>query len=270
MNTSNYIYLLILILIAPPNLFPQLDSVYYQGPSQGSVSSGAIQSTDNFTNSFSSVEGEQQLSPLNRSGDLQKKYIFGWDASQLPEYRYIEDSPVLKDNSGNGGQTVLLNSFPGISMTNFIPPDPTIAAGPEHIIICANSTFKILDKSGNVLKSIAASVWWAPAWPDENGDPQVIYDHYAQRWVLVWMQVNSTAQTAGNLIAYSDDSNPLGTWYMYRLDTKMHGSVPSNTWGDYPKIGYDEDALYIMTRCIPFSGGNMYNKIRITKLRIHP
>ncbi len=148
-------------------------------------------------------------------------------------------------------------------MTNFIPPDATIAAGPEHIIVCANSTFKIMDKYGNVLKSISAAVWWAPVWPDENGDPQVIYDHYAQRWVLVWMQVNTGVQTAGNLIAYSDDDDPLGTWYMYRLDTKTHGTVASNTWGDYPKIGYDEEALYIMTRCIPFSGGSVYNKIRI-------
>ena len=66
MKNSNYIYFLILLLVATPTLFPQLDSVYYQGPSQGSVSSGAIQSTDNFTDSFSIVEGEQELSPLKQ------------------------------------------------------------------------------------------------------------------------------------------------------------------------------------------------------------
>ena len=264
MKTCQYFFFLILLLVASPAVFSQLDSVYYQGPSQGSVTSGAIQSTDNFSDNISISEGERKVSLLNRSSGLPQKYIFGWDASKLPEYRYVEDSPVEKTNSGNGGQTVLLNSFTGISMTNFIPPDPTIAAGPEHIIICANSTFKILDKEGNVLKSISAVAWWAPAWPDENGDPQVIYDHYTQRWILVWMQVNSGLQTAGNLIAYSDDDNPLGTWYMYRLDTKKHGTVQSNTWGDYPKVGYDEEAIYIMTRCIDFSGaGHLYNKIRI-------
>jgi len=264
MKTCQYIFFLTLLLANSPKLFSQLDSVYYQGPSQGSVTSGVIQSTDNFTDNISIIEGEEKVSPLNQSSGLQNNYIFGWDASQLPEYRYIEDLPAGKTNPGNAGQTVLLNIFPGISMTNYIPPDPTIAAGPEHIIICANSTFKILDKEGNVLKSISAASWWAPAWPDENGDPQVIYDHYANRWILVWMQVNSTAQTAGNLIAYSDDESPLGTWYMYRLDTKMHGTVQSNSWGDYPKVGYDEEAIYIMTRCIDFSGaGHLYNKIRI-------
>jgi len=264
MKTRKYFSVLILLLYFSPELFSQLDSVYYQGPSQGSVTGGAIQSTDNFTDKIPVIESDQKVAPLYRSNDSQNSYVIGWNPSQLPEYRYIEDSPAGKTQAGNGGQTVLLNSFPGISMTNYIPPDPTIAAGPEHIIICANSTFIILDKEGTVLKSIAAVAWWSPAWPDENGDPQVIYDHYANRWVLVWMQYNSGVQTAGNLIAYSDDSDPLGTWYMYRLDTKMHGTVPSNTWGDYPKVGYDEEAIYIMTRCIDFSGGgHLYNKIRI-------
>ena len=264
MKTSQYIFILLMMTFFSSEIFSQLDSVYYKGPSQGSVVSGAIQSTDNFTDNISSPgDLKTEIPSLERQSRVQENLILGWKPSQLPEYKYVEDTPVAKGRIQNGGQTVLLNSFPGISMTNFIPPDPTIAAGPDHIIICANSTFKIIDKEGTVIKSIPASAWWSPAWPDENGDPQVIYDHYANRWVLVWMQVNSTAQTAGNLIAYSDDDNPLGTWYMYRLDTKKHGTVQSNTWGDYPKVGYDEDAIYIMTRCIPFSTGESYNKIRI-------
>ena len=264
MKTYHNIFLILFLITLSSEVPAQLDSVYYKGPSQGSVVSGAIQSTDNFPDNFILTDDEHKIMPSHNLGIRpSQNLIFGWNTSQLPEYSYVEDSPTANNYSGNGGQTVLLNNFPGISMTNYIPPDPTIAAGPEHIIICANSTFKIMDKEGNVLKSIAASVWWAPAWPDENGDPQVIYDHYANRWVLVWMQYNSTAQTAGNLIAYSDDEDPLGIWYMYRLDTKMHGTVPSNTWGDYPKVGYDEEAIYIMTRCISFSGGLLYNKIRI-------
>lgn len=259
-------YTIAFVVICTSFLFPQLDSVYYLGPSSGSVSGGAVQTTDNFTNDDSFTGNtELEVNPLqSNSYDNYGDMISGWDKSLLPEYVYLEDSEYRSNGYGNGGQTVLLNSFPGIPMTNFIPPDPVIAAGPEHIIICANSVFRILDKEGHVLKIISAANWWAPAWPDENGDPQVVYDFYSQRWVLVWMQVNTSAQTAGNLIAYSDDENPLGLWYMYRLDTKKHGTVPSNTWGDYPHIGFDEQAIYIMTRCIDFSGaGLQYNKIRM-------
>ena len=262
MKNYNFIILFLILVNYSQFINPQLDSVYYQGPSSGSVTHGAIQSTDNFGNNFIPTSGEVEVISLDKSS-VSSDLLFNWDKAKLPDHIYVEDSNKNKNNSRDGEQTVLLNSFPGIAMTNFIPPDPTIAVGPEHIIICANSTFKILDKEGNVLKSISAAVWWAPVWPDENGDPNVIYDHYSNRWVMVWMQVNSGLQTAGNLIAYSDDSDPLGTWYIYRLDTKTHGTVQSNSWGDYPKVGYDEEAIYIMTRCIAFTGGILYNKIRI-------
>ena len=265
MKKFTYIYFLFFFIIISTKLFPQLDSVYYQGPSQGGVSGGAIQTTDIFPEHLTLTGNEEKIgTPIYQANDKNKDMIIGWNNSELPEYRYIEDTHVNNNSAGNAAQTVLLNSFPGIGMTNYIPPDPVIAAGPEHIIICANSLFKILDKEGNILKTISAVAWWAPVWPDENGDPQVIYDHYANRWVLVWMQVNSSALTSGNLIAYSDDENPLGTWYMYRLDTKNHGTVPSNTWGDYPHIGFDEEAIYISTGCTDFAGGgHLYNKIRI-------
>jgi hypothetical protein len=262
---KNLLTRLLLTLFISSPAYSQLDSVFYQGPSSGSVSSGAMQTTDNFGNDSPFFSGEEFIinPPLERTTDDFQDMIYGWDQSKLPDYRYIEDTHVIT-KAGNGNQTVLLNSFNAIPMTNFIPPDPVIAAGPNHIIVCANSIFRILDKEGNVLKIIPADEWWNPAWSDERGDPQVLYDFYEDKWILVWMQYNSNSQTAGNLIAYSDDENPIGTWYMYRLDTKMHGTVPSNTWGDYPHAGFDEEAIYISTRSVDFAGaGHQYNKIRI-------
>jgi len=264
MNVIRFFSVSILIFLFSPHSFAQLDSVWYQGPSVGSVTGGAIQTTDNFSPDFQLSGGDIKINPLIYGNEYEfGDMIHNWDESLLPEYVYMEDLNASDNPAGADDETVLLRSFQGISMTNFIPPDPVIAAGPDHIIACVNSIFRIYDKEGNILKTIPADNWWAPAWPDENGDPQVIYDHYAGRWVLVWMQVNSGAQTAGNLIAYSDDDNPLGDWYMYRLDTKMHGTVPSNTWGDYPKVGFDEEALYIMTAHYAFAGEYEYNKIRI-------
>ncbi len=119
---KNYIYFLFILTIISSEVFPQLDSVYYKGPSQGGVSSGAIQTTDNFPDNFI-IPGSELIenTTIDRSSSTKDDLIFGWDASQLPGYRYVEDSPVAQVNSGNGGQTVLLNSFSGISMTNYIP-----------------------------------------------------------------------------------------------------------------------------------------------------
>jgi hypothetical protein len=228
----------------------------------GSVSGGATQTTDNFGNQPIPL-GETKVIP-NPSNPYREPLIGPVDESTLPHYVYIEDPNAVENPQGGNGQTVLLQKFPGVPMTNYIPPDCIMAVGPSHIITCVNSQFTIWDKEGNPLKIIPANTWWAPAWPDEAGDPQVIYDHFAGRWVLVWMQVNDAVLTAGNLIAYSDDENPLGSWYMYRLDTKLHGdSTNSSTWGDYPQLGFDDEALYVATRCFSFTGGFNYSKIRI-------
>jgi hypothetical protein len=245
----------------------QLDSVWYQGPSTGSVVSGAMQNTDNFTDEPIQLPfGEFRLKPEYKFENVIEDQRHNLDNSQLPAYCYVEDPSVTEGQIFNGGQTVLLNSFSGFNATNVYPPDPTIAAGPNHLIAMVNgspSIFRIFDKQGNVLITINCLDWWSPVSSEELGDPQLIYDNYAGRWVISVLQVNFTDLTASNLIAYSDDDDPMGIWYVYRLDTKMHGSVSSNTWGDYPKMGFDDEAIYIMTRCIPFGGGDWYCKIRI-------
>jgi len=247
--------------------FSQLDSVYYLGPSVGSVSSGAMQNTDNFPDKLTiETQGEFRFKPPYNINNIIEEQRHNLDDSKLPPYYYVEDPSVTRSQIFNGGQTVLLNTFNGFNATSVYPPDPTLAAGPNHLIAMVNdipSLFRIFDKQGTIIKTINCLGWWAPVSSEETGDPQLIYDHYAGRWVISVLQVNFTDLTASNLIAYSDDDDPIGVWYVYRLDTKMHGSVLSNTWGDYPKLGFDEEAIYIMTRCIPFGGGDWYCKVRI-------
>jgi len=259
MKIIKYFILFVSILINIKPSLAQLDSVYYEGPSTGTVSTGAIQTTDNFGNSLMLPE-KQNIIPYLESPTEPSTHL---NELPLPPYIYVEDINIPELPDSTNGQTVLLQKFPGHSMTDWIPPDPTIAVGPNHIITCVNSEFDIWDKEGNLLKVIQAEDWWAPVWPEENGDPQVIYDHYAGRWVLSWMQVNLTNLTAGNLIAYSDDDDPLGYWYVYRIDATKHGSITSNTWGDYPQLGFDSEAIYLSTRCFTFVGAYQYNKIRL-------
>jgi hypothetical protein len=265
-------FLLIVIFIMTLSVmsFGQLDSVYHQGPSQGSQPTGALQNTDNFPNGpLINPGGETRVIPNVDTRFNSEPSFIEFDESILPEYVYVEDT-----NTGENPQLVLdgggvlLNKFQGYTATNAIPPDPSMAVGPNHIVASVNgfpSFFRIFDKQGNVLKTISVAGWFAPVSPDESGDGQVIYDHYAQRWVLSFMQVNTTNQTGANLIAYSDDSDPIGNWYIYRFDTKKHGSIQTNTWGDYPQIGYDDQAIYITTRIFGFVGGFFGMKLRIIK-----
>ena len=239
MNKNYFIKFGVAVLLLSLPVFAQLDSVYYLSQS-GIIDTGAIQSTDNFTAEPIPI-GEPRVIPNRIVTNNEPTIIPGSESESLLPYVYVEDINATENPNGAGEQTVILKKFPGIPMTNYIPPDPTMAVGPNHVIVCANSLFRIFDKEGHLLKNISAAAWWAPITPFEGGDPQVIYDHFMGRWVLVWLEGNDTPPPQyGDLVAYSDDSDPLGTWYLYRF--------PNSSLGDFPKLGFDDEALYIMWR----------------------
>ena len=235
----------------------QLDSVYHQGPKLDSVLAGAMQTTDNFTASMKKSTQIKMRDIPNKIIPKNEMFI-NVDKSKLPNYVYVQDKNATKHPTAEG-QTVLLNSFNGFDYRNVIPPDPTLAVGPNHVILCANgspSTFRIYDKEGNLLKEIGADDWWADVSPGESGDPQVIYDPFEGRWILSWLYVNSNTQTSATLISYSDDDDPLGTWYVYTFPNV-------GGWGDYPQLGFDDEAIYINTNQFSWSGGFQYHNMRI-------
>ncbi|HAT65085.1 MAG TPA: hypothetical protein DCS66_10855, partial [Flavobacteriaceae bacterium] len=63
------------------------------------------------------------------------------------------------------------------------PPDPTGAAGPNHYVHSVNSLVKIFDKSGNLqVGPVNLSTFLGIG--SNNGDPIVLYDQLADRWVV--------------------------------------------------------------------------------------
>ena len=254
------------IILAVTVLFAAISfSQTYQGPAVGTVDTGAVVNTNSFSFSPISADSDPIIrGEMNIDGNLEPLFIES-DGKEILPTTYTEDLNVGENTLGIGDNALLLKKFKVTLDNNVIPPDPTIAVGPNHVMVLTNNGtgIRIYDKQGTLLKSISSTAWWSAVWPSQSGDPQIFYDHFSNRWVMVFMQVDDASLTAGNLIAYSDDDDPFGTWVMYRLDTKLHGTTPSNTWGDYPQIGFDEQAVYIMTRCFSFGGGFNYTKIRI-------
>ena len=261
MVIKNYTIVLFVTLLFTSLIYSQT----YQGPAIGSIDTGAVVNINTLADLPVDYADEDVKGKMNVFDPNPEPMIFESDGITILETTYIED-PFVSDNPNLiGDNTMLLDKVNLALANNVAPPDPTIAVGPNHVMVLTNNGtgIYIFDKEGNLLKSLSSTQWWSAVWPSQSGDPQILYDHFSNRWFMLFMQIDDVAQTAGNLIAYSDDDDPFGNWVMYRLDTRTHGTTPSNTWGDYPQIGFDEQAIYIMTRCFNFSGGLNYNKIRI-------
>ncbi len=132
------------------------------------------------------------------------------------------------------------------------PTDPTGAVGPNHYMNAFNSGFRIWDKNGNPLIPEFTLSSIGGAFTGENeGDPIVLYDQQADRFVLIQLSTGperpfSGDDTAAILVAVSRGPDPVSSgWYTYRFET---GTTP-----DYPKISVWGDAYYITTNKDPLS-----------------
>ncbi len=208
------------------------------------VASGAVYDLTESTSSPVILDDVPKV--MGRKLDpLYEKISFYLDPAgrEVFEPVYIEDTNIPNNVTATGDNALLLQKY-NVSLTNnIIPPDPTLAVGPNHVIVLTNNGngIFIYDKNGNLLRNVSSTQFWSGIWPSQEGDPQIIYDHYEGRWVIVFMQVDDIADVYGDLIAYSDDDDPFGTWYTYRL--------PSEYWGDFPQMGFDHQGIYIATNC---------------------
>lgn len=164
----------------------------------------------------------------------------------------------------------LSTNFRGIGPTGFIPGDPHIAAGPSHLIQIVNSDFRIASKSGTTVVDWFLEDWFANV-TDTSGnrfpfDPQVFYDDFADRWVMLAVNRDATTSVAYYLLSVSLTSDAAGSWCNWALRADQNGSTPSGNLADYPKLGLDNTNFYITSNQFSFSTNAFaYAKLRIMK-----
>ena len=180
--------------------------------------------------------------PLPRSGDEVENEIprvvrvpGGPDAALQP---HNLSTPVA-------GPTPLL-SFAGAQNTDnatlVFPPDTNGDVGPNNYVQVVNLTFTIFNKSGAKLlgPSPTNTIWsgfGGLCQTHNDGDPVVLYDQLADRWLISQFAITTT--TSHECIAISQTSDPTGAWFRYDFPY-------SNTLlNDYPKFGVWPDAYYM-------------------------
>lgn len=238
--------------------FSTTAQITYQGPANGSISSGITLNTNDFSEAAPSNE---QLRLFNVfEPEESTSFIGAGDSLNLPTKYYQLTDRI--DNSTDS--TIMFKNFEGFAQNDCIPPDDYIAAGPDHLMMVVNTQFRIFDKNGNVQKTIEAEDWYGSlAGTLPIFDPKVIYDQISSRWVMVWLTSGSIQGENYFLVSVSDDSDPNGIWFNWALPSDVNGNTAAGNWADYEGIGFDENALYICSNQFSFSGFFNYVKLRI-------
>ncbi|MBI2569051.1 MAG: hypothetical protein HYV63_18695 [Candidatus Schekmanbacteria bacterium] len=137
-------------------------------------------------------------------------------------------------------------NFDGIDFTGYLPPDTVGDVGPNHYVQMVNSQIAVFSKSGSTLLTPRdISSLWSPSsvcGQEDQGDPVVVYDQYAERWVVSQFNWPDDSEDGPFYlcIAVSKTSDPIaGGWWAYGFRTSV---LP-----DYPKYGVWRDAYYVGT-----------------------
>lgn len=125
------------------------------------------------------------------------------------------------------------------------PPDTNGDVGPDHYVQMVNTVFRVFDKltgfpltPPTALSSLFASLPGACADTDD-GDPVVLYDPLADRWLLTQFANAFNGPPFFMSIAVSQSGDPAGAYFVYCFQ------MPNDKFNDYPKFGVWPDGYYM-------------------------
>lgn len=132
-----------------------------------------------------------------------------------------------------------------------IPPDTQGTVGPNYLMVVLNSNVMIETRTGVAVSSVPiASFWSSPGGVNEAFDPRVLFDRYANRWIIS-SGANAASATAYILVGVSQTSDPTGGWNLYKVNVDANGA----SWADYPTLGFNGDWIVVQTNVFTVSQG---------------
>lgn len=172
------------------------------------------------------------------------------------------DTPIAGDFSGDGARQDAqgsqdavspLKTFEGLNNLDnatflghgWLPPDPVGAVGPNNYVEMVNTVFAVYDKQGvRLFGPFLLSTLWqgfaVTACADNQGDPIVLHDTKADRWILTQF-TDGNKPPIYNCVAVSQTSDPAGAYFRYAF-----------LWGDffpdYPKYSVWKNSYLMTTR----------------------
>jgi hypothetical protein len=140
-----------------------------------------------------------------------------------------------------------------------VPPDTEGDVGPSHYVQWINLIFAVYDKAtGTIVRGggpFAGNTIWArfggPCEANNDGDPIVLYDHLADRWLFSQFSPFEGIQC----VALSKRGDPRGPYDRWAFE------VSPGQFNDYPKLGVMPDAYYLSLRDFPAGDGDFASAV---------
>jgi hypothetical protein len=146
-----------------------------------------------------------------------------------------------------------LTSWDGVpNRDGYYPPDTNGDVGLNDYVQWVNGSVEVWSKSGTIrLGPVTGNTFWSGfgglCETTNEGDPVVIYDRMANRWILSQFAFGfkgpNPAPPYYQCFAVSTTSDPTGSYHRYAF--RMNAS--NDFFPDYPKLGVWPDAYYMST-----------------------
>lgn len=166
----------------------------------------------------------------------------------------LPPDPSLARAAGSGRAPVPGSGFTGLDFTTageIVPPDPAIAAGPDHLITVTNVAIQMFDTAGaTVFGPTAAGTFFSgvPSCTSDLFDPDVLFDEEHERYILGF-GTGPEEPSGGYCMAVSQSADPLGSWNLY-----FFGVNTASEWLDFPHAGVADDHIAFGGNLFDYSG----------------
>lgn len=173
---------------------------------------------------------------------------------------------------------------PGGADDETIIPDTTGAAGHTHYMQAVNKAIALYTKGGTLIEAVDVNTFWAGATTNtacdgasgfHHGQPYLMYDHLAGRWVVVDVAYDPALIATGPYYLCMAVSNSLMApmtpgpyfnatyWYYYAVDTIEFNE---RFYPDSPKMGLWPDGYYLAVDLYDVDQNGLLNSPRGAKV----
>ncbi|NNF35410.1 MAG: hypothetical protein HKN68_14970, partial [Saprospiraceae bacterium] len=179
-----------------------------------------------------SISGQDIIPPPppEISGGAQGYILMEEYMKNNPNWSPTPNKQALGEKPQSQALTGLGTNFDAVTIdaSGFIPPDPIGAAGQNHLVNVVNVNIEWYTKAGVQQNSQTLQTFFSSA--TATFDPKVIYDQYADRFVVVTLEraggdemvINPANDQSRILVAVSNDGDPNNGWNFLTINSLVN------------------------------------------------